>query len=228
MTEFTVAPRLPDEVLAKRDLPLKPEPVTLSGRIVRLEPLDMARDVEPLYAVSNGQPATLGKRTIGPYDAERLIWRYMFAGPFDHVDDFAAYLRTQVEAVNGLPLCVFDVVTNQQIGMANYMSNVPQFLKVELGSIWYTPLAQRIGANTEATYLMLQHAFSLGYRRVEWKCDNRNERSRQAAEHMGFQFEGVQEYHMIVKNRNRDTAWFRILDHEWPAVQRRLEMRLYG
>jgi RimJ/RimL family protein N-acetyltransferase len=103
---------------------------------------------------------------------------------------------------------------------------VPEHLKVELGSIWYSPLAQRTGANTEATYLMLRHAFGLGYRRVEWKCDALNERSRRAALRMGFAFEGVQEYHYIVKGRNRDTAWFRILDREWPTVKILLERLL--
>ena len=73
---------------------------------------------------------------------------------------------------------------------------------------------------------MLRHAFGLGYRRLEWKCDARNERSRRAALRLGFRFEGIQEAHYIVKNRNRDTAWFRILDHEWPAVQRHLEQLL--
>ena len=75
---------------------------------------------------------------------------------------------------------------------------------------------------------MLRHAFELGYRRVEWKCDALNLRSRQAAEKIGFRFEGIQEYHMIIKDRSRDTAWFRILDHEWPAIRAQLEQRLYG
>ncbi|HLV37504.1 MAG TPA: GNAT family protein, partial [Spirillospora sp.] len=102
----------------------------------------------------------------------------------------------------------------------------PQHLKVELGNIWYSPIAQRTGANTEAIYLMLEHAFGLGYRRIEWKCDALNERSRRAALHLGFQFEGIQEYHYIVKGRSRDTAWFRMLDREWPDVRQRLEALL--
>ena len=103
------------------------------------------------------------------------------------------------------------------------MNNSPADLKVELGGIWYSPLVQRTAANTEATYLLLEHAFALGYRRVEWKCDTLNERSRRAALRMGFTFEGVQEYHYIVKGRNRDTAWFSILDHEWPALRANFE-----
>jgi RimJ/RimL family protein N-acetyltransferase len=106
------------------------------------------------------------------------------------------------------------------------MSNKPQHLSIELGNIWYSPLAQKTGANTEATYLMLNHVFNLGYRRVIWKCDALNTRSRRSALRLGFQFEGIHEQHLIVKGRNRDTAWFRILDNEWDAVRQQLEARL--
>jgi RimJ/RimL family protein N-acetyltransferase len=85
---------------------------------------------------------------------------------------------------------------------------------------------QSSGLIYEACYLMLRHCFDLGYRRMEWKCDSLNERSRRTALSLGFTFEGIQEYHMIARGRNRDTAWFRILDHEWPQVRSRLEARL--
>ena len=103
------------------------------------------------------------------------------------------------------------------------MNNSPSHLKIELGGIWYSPIVQKGFANTEATYLMLKHCFELGYRRVEWKCHSLNERSRKAALRMGFKFEGIQESHMIAKNCNRDTAWFRVLDNEWPEVKQNLE-----
>ena len=226
MDTIDVAPgeRLPDEVLARRaELPLKPAPVTLEGTSVRLAPLDLARDVEALHAVSNGQPAALGVRRVAAYDADAVIWRFMHAGPFAGVAELATYLRAQVEAPDGLCLCVFDRPTGRPVGVTNYMNNAPEHLKVELGGIWYSPLAQRTGANAEATALMLRHAFALGYRRVEWKCDARNARSRAAALRMRFTFEGVQEAHFIIKGCNRDTAWFRMLDHEWPAVRVELE-----
>ncbi len=108
------------------------------------------------------------------------------------------------------------------------MSNDPAHLKIELGGIWYSPIAQGTGANTEATWLLLGHAFGLGYRRLEWKCDSLNTRSRRAALRMGFRFEGIQEQHRITKGRNRDTAWFRIVAEEWPAVDRRLRNLLDG
>lgn len=215
---------LADDLLRRRTaLPLKPAPVTLTGSHVQLRPIDLIHDLPTLFAISNGQPASLGGRSIGAYDADALIWRYMSGGPFSDPDSLAVWLRAQVEAPNVLCLAVVERAVNQPIGAASFMSNEPAHLKIELGSIWYSPLAQRTGANTEATYLMLRHAFELGYRRVEWKCDALNERSRRAALRMGFKFEGIQEAHYIVKGRNRDTAWFRMLDHEWPAARLHLE-----
>lgn len=220
-------PPLPDRVLARREqLPLKPANVTLEGRRVSLMPLVVERDADALHTAMNGSAVTLGSRHVEAYDADALVWRYLFAGPFDTLDGMAAYLRRLVDAPNGLPLCVFDRETGQQIGIACYINNVPTDLKIELGSISYGPIAQRTGANAEATYLMLKYAFELGYRRVEWKCNALNERSRKSALRMGFQFEGIQEYHMIVKGRNRDTAWFRMLDHEWDAAKHHLETLL--
>lgn len=227
MTIPPAPPELPDDVLARmKTLPKKFAPVTLVGQHVRLEPLVLERDLEPLFAVSNGQPITLGGRSVGAYDAEEIIWRYMFGGPFANPDELAAYIRPQIDAPNALCLCVFDVASGHQIGMYNYMNNFPEHLKVELGGIWYSPTMQRTKANLEATYLTLRHAFDLGYRRLEWKCNALNERSRRSALRMGFTFEGIQDAHMIVKGRNRDTAWFRILDSEWPEARARLEAML--
>jgi RimJ/RimL family protein N-acetyltransferase len=215
--------KLPEDVLARRGtLPLKPAAVTLDGAHVRLIPYDQARDAAALFAFCNGQPIALGGREVGEYDADALIWRWMSGGPFDTLDAFCAYMLPQVSAANGLPFTVIDKASEQPVGVANYINNDPNHLKIELGSIWYSPIVQRTPANTEATYLLLKHAFALGYRRAEWKCDSQNERSRHAALRMGFTFEGIQEAHMIIKGHNRDTAWFRILDHEWGAVDAHL------
>jgi RimJ/RimL family protein N-acetyltransferase len=222
--EFPLGAPLPGEVLARREtLPLKPEPVELDGSIVRLTPLDVARDAEALHAVSDGRPVRIGGREVAAYDADALVWHYMNAGPFPTAEDLAEYLRAQVDAPDGLCLCVRDAPSGAPIGVVNFMANVRQHLKVELGGIWYGPAAQGTGANMEATYLMLRHAFGLGYRRVEWKCNALNTRSRRAAERLGFTFEGIQESHYIVKGRNRDTAWFRVLEGEWDGVRARLE-----
>lgn len=227
MEEFPVAPLLAEETLARRQvLPLKPDPVVLEGRTVRLAPLDPARDTPALYALSNGQPARLGTRAVDAYDADALIWRYMNSGPYPDVESMAANLAGWCAVDDVLCLGVYDQATGTPVGSASYMSNHPAHLKIELGSIWYSPLAQGTAANTEATCLMLRHAFDLGYRRVEWKCNALNARSRRAALRLGFQFEGIQECHFIVKNRSRDTAWFRMLDKEWPAVRANLEKLL--
>ena len=220
---------LPPATLAlARSLPLKPEPVTLTGRFVRLEPLDADRHAAALFAASSGQPLDLAGRAVGAYDAEELVWRYLFQGPFDDPGAFRAYLQDQVSGADRLCLCVIERESEAPVGVVNLMSNVPAFLRIELGGIWYSPIVQRTQANLESTYLLLLHCFDLGYRRVEWKCDSRNERSRRSALRMGFTFEGIQEQHMIIKGQNRDTAWFRILAREWPVVRPKLEGMLYG
>jgi RimJ/RimL family protein N-acetyltransferase len=227
LTQFPLGERLPEQVLARRSqLPQKPDAVTLTGRFVRLEPLDVERDAAPLFRVSSGEALTIGERHVDAYDAEQLIWRYLFYGPFAGVDEFKAYLRGLVEPVNLRAFTVFDVQTNHQVGVTTYVANLPEHLKVELGHIWYSPLVQRTNANLESAYLMLKHAFELGYRRLEWKCDSLNERSRRSALRLGFKFEGIQDAHYVIKGRNRDTAWFRMLADEWPEASQRLERML--
>jgi RimJ/RimL family protein N-acetyltransferase len=212
--------RLPAEVLARRDrLPRKPAPVVLTGARVELRPLELDAHVEALHAVSCGAPFVLGERRVDAYDPDALIWRYMKGGPHRDAAALRAYLAHQVAAADQLPMVVLDRATGHPVGVASFMSNRPADLVVELGSIWYGPIAQGTGAAREATHLMLAHAFALGYRRVEWKCNALNERSRRAALAYGFSFEGIQEAHAIVKGCNRDTAWFRILEPEWPALQ---------
>jgi len=197
----------PPEVLARRDrLPLKPAAVVLRGARVMLEPLDLDRDVEALHAISNGSGDP-------PYDADERIWRYMSGGPFPDAAGLRAWLATQVNAKDGLPFLVR--AEGHPVGVANLIANQPQHLKIELGSIWYGPVAQRTGVSREATELLLAHVFGLGYLRAEWKCDANNEPSRRAALSYGFQFEGIQDAHYIIKGRRRDTAWFRMLAQEW-------------
>jgi RimJ/RimL family protein N-acetyltransferase len=224
---FPLGEKLNDVALAKsRHLPAKPADVVLEGKHIRLEPLDLARDLQALFEVSNGKPVGLGERQVERYDADELVWRYMFAGPFAKPEELGEFLGDLAATPNMLPFTVFDRTTDRQIGASAYTNNYPEHLKVELGHIWYSPVAQRTHANLESTYLMLCHAFDLGYRRVEWKCDALNERSRRSALRMGFTFEGIQEAHFIIKGRNRDTAWFRMLDREWREVKAQLESML--
>ena len=208
-------PPLSEALLQLRtSLPLKPAPTTLSGRIVDLRPLNLDTDLPRLYEISNGS-AQLGAPA---YDPDPVLWRYMGAGPFADEGAMRAFFTGLENTPNLLAISVRLKASGELIGVQTYMSNSPADLKIELGHIWYTPAAQGSGALAEATYLMLQHAFALGYQRVEWKCNALNERSRRVALRMGFKFEGVQDAHVIMKNRRRDTAWFRILADEWPAL----------
>lgn len=222
-----LAPLLAPSVLtASESLPLKPESVVLEGQKVRLEPLDLDRHAQTLFRISSGESFQLGSKLIGSYDPDAMIWRYMSQGPFKDVQELADFLRPQIDAPNGLCFCVLETASNHPVGVANIMNNVPRSLKAELGSIWYSPAAQGTLANTEATYLMLKHLFNLGYRRVEWKCDSLNTRSQKAALRLGFVYEGQHDCHFIVKGRNRDTSWYRMLDRDWPQARTALEGNL--
>lgn len=217
---------LSESVLARRFLlPEKPAPVFLDGKLIRLEPLVLERDARALFECSNGNPITMNRRSIGRYDPDELIWGHLAYGPFRDSEDLKTTLEPLVNRRDRLYLCVFDVESGRQVGVVNYENNAPMDLKVEIG-VWYSPIVQHTLVNTEAAYLMLKHAFDLGYRRVEWKCSAQNERSRRSALRLGFVFEGIQESHRIVKNQNRDTAWYRILEAEWPSVKTELSDHL--
>ena len=119
-------------------------------------------------------------------------------------------LQRRIETPRALCFCVKEIDSDKPIGVCNLINNFPEHLKIELGGIWYGPQAQGTGANTEAVYLMLRHVFNLGYRLVEWKCDNLNQKSKHVAQKLGFKPESIQESLMIIKGYNRDTAWFRL------------------
>ena len=229
MPAFAVAPQLPADVVARSHaLPVKPAPVELVGQRIRLAATEPTRDAAALHAVSNGRALQIGARTMGDSDAEMLIWRYLPYGPFADLAAFTAYLENLSNLPDLRAMTVYDRATDHPIGVMTLMANHPQDLKIELGHIWIAPIMQGSGVITEAAYLMLGHCFELGYRRVEWKCDALNERSRRTALKLGFIFEGIQEYHKISRGRSRDTAWFRILDPEWPELHKRLEARLHS
>lgn len=225
--DFPIGPKIdPTQLARAATLPIKPAAVELVGPRVRLLPADVARDAAGLFSVSNGQPVEVGARAIGAYDPMSLIWRYLRYGPFANADECARYLTELAAPPDILPMTLFDLASGQAIGSLSFMSNVPSLLKIELGHIWVAPVMQGSGVIYEAVYLMLRHCFDLGYRRLEWKCDALNERSRRTALRAGFQFEGIQEYHGITRGHSRDTAWYRILDREWPEVRKRLEEKL--
>ncbi|MFN8233807.1 MAG: GNAT family protein [Actinomycetota bacterium] len=182
----------------------------LVGRSVTLVPLDPDAHGADLYAASHD----------GSEEARRM-WTYMAYGPWPDEAAMRSWLDPLPASEDPSFLTVIDRASGSAVGIVTFMSIDPAMRRIELGNIWYTPRAQRTRANTESTYLMLRAAFdSWRYRRVEWKCDALNVRSRAAAERLGFTFEGVFRQHMIVKGRNRDTAWYAMLDHGWPRAAR--------
>jgi RimJ/RimL family protein N-acetyltransferase len=180
----------------------------LQGRFVRLEPLDPARHAADLAAAGSDPD----------------IWTYLPYGPFAGEDEMRAHLVAQSESADPLFFAVVDAASGAACGVVSYLRIEPAHGCIEIGHIWFGPSLQRTPHATEAIYLLARHAFEdLGNRRFEWKCDASNARSRRAAERFGFTFEGVFRQHMIVKGRNRDTAWFALLDGEWPPARAAFE-----
>lgn len=183
---------------------------TLEGRYVRLREPDPEGDAAVLFPATHGDPEL------------EEVWTYMAYGPFDDAEAMAAWVRSNLGSGDPLWYTVTDG-EGAPLGMATMMSADPKMRRLELGNIWYAKTAHGTPANTEAAFLMLEDAFGrYGSRRVEWKCDSLNEASRRTALRLGFTLEGVFRNHMIVKGRNRDTAWYAITDDEWPAVRDRL------
>jgi RimJ/RimL family protein N-acetyltransferase len=185
----------------------QPRRDAIAGRRVRLEPLDPRTHAPALFAA-----------THGPGHDPRL-WDYMFVGPFASPEDFAQWLTACARSDDPLFFAIVDRNAGAA-GLASYMRISPGHGVIEIGNIFFAARLQRRREATEAIFLLLRHAFdSLGYRRVEWKCDSRNHRSRQAALRFGFRFEGLFRQHMVVKGESRDTAWFAITDRDWPAIR---------
>jgi len=194
----------------------QPSPQIFEGRFVTLTPLDVPADVAELFAISHVDETT------------RKLWRFMPRGPFADAQDQAAFLREWQATPNVIAYTVRDAERSRCLGSISLMSIRAEHGVAELGNIWYSPSAQRTKANTESCYLLLRYCFEqLGYRRMEWKCDARNEPSRNAALRLGFTFEGIFRQHMIIKGENRDTAWFSMLDHEWPQIATAFHRWLY-
>ena len=184
-----------------------PERRSIEGTFVTLRPLDPAADAEPLWIAAHDGS-----------DEARRLWTYMPYGPFTDVTEMRRWLEDSAPSNDPLFLTVV-ARAGGPVGVVSFLNVDIAHRRLELGHIWYASAAQRTEANTESTFLMLREAFEhLGHRRVEWKCDALNERSRAAALRLGFTYEGIFRNHMIVKGRNRDTAWFAMTIEEWPAA----------
>lgn len=207
-TGLPIGPQV-DNTTAKR-----PARTTHSGRYVVVSPLDPVVHAQSLYEGTHGA------------DKEAL-WLYMSEGPFADLTGFRAYLEKCARSEDPLSFSIIDKASNKATGHASYMRITPEHRAIEVGNIFYTPALVRTRGATEAMYLMARHAFDdLGYRRYEWKCNALNMQSRRAALRLGFSFEGIFPQHMIQKGRNRDTAWYSMLDTEWLAYKTAYEQFL--
>lgn len=183
----------------------------LKGKYCHLEPIDINKHAEQLFSNllvdNNGES-----------------WTYLPYGPFATYDEFKQWLIETLSDKDTLLYAVIDVSTNQPIGVAGYLRINPNHGSIEVGHLHYSKFLKQSPAATEAMYLMMSYAFDeLHYRRYEWKCNSLNQASRNAALRLGFKFEGVFRQCNVFKNRNRDTAWFSIIDSEWPNLKLRFQ-----
>ncbi len=184
-----------------------PGDVTLQGAFCHLEPLDVARHASDLYEAYRS--ATDGRD-----------WTYMFVGPFKDEGEYRQYAEKAARSTDPKHYAVIDNVLGKAVGTLALMRVDPGNGAIEVGNVAFSPLLKQKPASTEAQFLLMQYVFDvLQYRRYEWKCDSLNAPSRKAADRLGFTFEGVFRQAVIYKGRSRDTAWFSIIDSEWPALK---------
>lgn len=178
----------------------------MQGRFCLMEPLNPRLHAASLHAAN-------------VMDVEGRMWTYLPYGPFDTLDTYVAWTEKMSSRSDPLFYAIIDKAKARAVGIASYLRIDPSAGSLEVGHINYSLLLQRTPAATEAMFLMMERAFTLGYRRYEWKCDALNGPSRTAAHRLGFSFEGVFRQATVVKGRNRDTAWFAVIDSEWPRLR---------
>lgn len=187
-----------------------PQPVTLEGRYVSIRPYDREKHLEALW------------KAFGGLDINARL-QYFAQDDFGGIGDFDTWL-TAVQKSGWITEVFVDKASGDVVGLANYMRPDPANGVVEVGGVAHSFAMARSPLSTEVHHLMAKHAFEdLGYRRYEWKCDNRNEASKKTAVRLGFTFEGVFRQHMLSKRANRDTAWFSMIDKEWPLLNAAFE-----
>lgn len=216
MADLSLSPSRTSRTLGEKVADDSPSPplrrVVLQGKETALVPLDALRHGAALYSISHGTPE------------KESVWAYLGYGPFETLEAMGGFLEECQRSDDPRFFAVTEPSHGRAVGVVSFLRFDRPSRCIELGHIWYGVSHHRRRTNTEAVYLLLREAFDhLHCRRVEWKCDARNRRSWKAAERLGFQFEGLFRQHRIVKGRNRDTAWFSMLDTEWPRVRRALE-----
>lgn len=189
----------------------RPERRLIDGRLVQLEPLDAERHCAELWQETHGSGAP-------------ARWQYLFDAPFADQSAFREFLERKSALTDPLFYTVVDRSAGRALGVLALMRIDPAHRCIEVGNILFGGTLQRTPHSTEAQYLLMRYVFEeLGYRRYEWKCNALNEPSRRTALRLGFTFEGIFRKHMIVRGRSRDTAWFALLDDEWPAAKSAFE-----
>jgi RimJ/RimL family protein N-acetyltransferase len=195
-------PQAPADLSLWNPAPL-PSPITLSGQWVILEPLSAERHASALWQAVNGHDA---------------VWDWLGDGPYTSEAALAAAIAQKETGPAARFFAIIPKATGLAAGYASYMRMDPVNGVIEVGNVLFSPSLQRTPAATEAMYLMARHIFEvLGYRRYEWKCNALNLPSQRAAKRLGFTYEGTFLQHMIIKGKNRDTAWYSMLDSEWPS-----------
>jgi RimJ/RimL family protein N-acetyltransferase len=181
-----------------------PRTLILDGLYARLEPLSAETHAALLYRAYDGHPE---------------VWTYMPVGPFSSSAQFHRWTRDAQDSQDPQFLAIYNKDSGAFEGVMSYLRINTDAGSIEIGFISMSPALQRTRAATEAIFLTMKWAFENGYRRFEWKCDSCNRPSRAAAQRFGLSFEGVFRQHMVVKGRNRDTAWFAAIDTEWSALR---------
>jgi RimJ/RimL family protein N-acetyltransferase len=183
-----------------------PSRTPMEGRFCKLEPMDPERHGRQLYEANS-------------LDTDNRLWTYLPYGPFDSFDTYLDWLRQSAAGTDPLYFAIADKTTGRAVGVCSYLRIDQRHGVIEVGHLCYSPLLQAKPAATEAMYLMMDRVFQSGYRRYEWKCHSMNAPSRKAAQRLGFCFEGVFRQAGVFKERNRDTAWYSIIDQEWPELK---------
>lgn len=192
-------------------VPPLPEGVLLEGQYARLERLEADTHAALLYKA---------------FDGHDWVWDYMPSGPFASSAQFHRWMRDATAKDDILFYAIRDLETGEYGGFASYLRMKPASGSIEVGYIAMAPRLQRTRAASEAMYLMMKWAFEAGYRRYEWKCDALNAPSRRAAQRLGFNYEGIFRQAVVVKGHNRDTAWFAVINKEWPALREAYQLWL--
>ena len=191
-----------------------PSKKKLVGRYTILEPLQIKKHSIALFK-------SFAK------DKSKDIWKYMPYGPFKNLKTFVIYLKKNCVKKNIFFYVIYSKRFKSFCGLASYLRMKPDVGVIEIGWITYASILQNTVEGTEAMYLMMKNVFDeLGYRRYEWKCDNLNSKSKKAALRLGFKYEGLFRQATIYKKRNRDTAWFSIIDKEWKRYKKNYKLYL--